>query len=48
VFQTISFLVEKYIDFVQTMIGSRTTGALITMIYKKQLRLSSATNKQFR
>jgi hypothetical protein len=35
VFQTISFLIEKYIDFVQTMIGSRTTGALITMIYKK-------------
>ena len=48
VFQIISFLVEKYIDFVQTMIGSRSTGALIAMIYKKQLRLSSATNKEFR
>jgi ATP-binding cassette, subfamily C (CFTR/MRP), member 1 len=30
------------------MIGSRSTGALIAMIYKKQLRLSSATNKEFR
>tara|TARA_B110000285_G_scaffold232256_1_gene302904 strand:- start:1182 stop:1496 length:315 start_codon:yes stop_codon:yes gene_type:complete len=48
VFQVISFLIEKYIDFIQTMLGSRTTGALITMIYKKQLRLSTATNKTFR
>lgn len=46
-FQTLNFLIEKRVDFVQTMLGARSTGALITLIYKKQLKLSSASNKKF-
>lgn len=35
VLQVLIFLIEKNVDFQQTMLGARSTGCLITMIYKK-------------
>ena len=29
------------------MLGARSTGSLVTLIYKKQLKLSNASNKKF-
>ena len=37
----------EHIGFYQRMIGVKSTNALVAMIFKKQLKLSSATNKSF-
>ena len=45
--QGIAYFMSEHIQFYQRMIGVKTTNALIAMIYEKQLKISSATNKRF-
>jgi len=40
-------MITQNVSYEQVMVGAHSTGALITMIYKKQLMLSSASNKKF-
>lgn len=45
--QAISYMIKENVSFLQQMIGVNSTNALIGLIYEKQLRMSSATNKKF-
>ena len=45
--QSIYYVVSEHLDFYQGMIGIKSTNALIALIYRKQLKISSATNKKF-
>ena len=40
-------IIGMNVDFHQNMLGIKSTNALKGLIYKKQLRMSNATNKQF-
>jgi len=42
-----SSLLIEHVSYYSRMIGVRSTNALISLIYKKQLRVSGATNKGF-
>mmetsp|Transcript_17853 Transcript_17853/g.30300 ORF Transcript_17853/g.30300 Transcript_17853/m.30300 type:complete len:578 (+) Transcript_17853:575-2308(+) len=46
--QAVSYLLSEQIQFKQSMIGSKSTNALVGLIYEKQFRISSATNKLFK
>eukprot|EP00347_Sterkiella_histriomuscorum_P019725 403340529 len=45
--QGLQYIINDHIDYYQRLIGVRSTNALISMIYKKILKVSSATNKKF-
>ena len=45
--QSFYYIVSEHLDFYQRMIGVRSTNAMIALIYEKQLKISSATNKKF-
>mmetsp|Transcript_21329 Transcript_21329/g.33007 ORF Transcript_21329/g.33007 Transcript_21329/m.33007 type:complete len:227 (+) Transcript_21329:396-1076(+) len=45
--QLVSYLLFQHLLYKQIMIGVRSTNCLIHLIYKKQLRVSAATNKKF-
>jgi hypothetical protein len=45
--QSLYYIVSEHLDFYQRMIGVRSTNAMIALIYEKQLKISSATNKKF-
>lgn len=43
----LSYLILEHLTFYQTTMGIKSTNALISYIYRKQLKISSATNKKF-
>lgn len=45
--QGTSYLLSENIGFKQSFVGSKSTNALIALIYEKQFKLSPATNKVF-
>lgn len=45
--QSILYVIVDHIDYYQRIIGVKSTNALISMIYKKSLKVSNATNKRF-
>jgi len=45
--QALFYLISEHLDFYQRMIGVKSTNAMIALIYHKQLKISSATNKRF-
>ena len=45
--QGLQYIIMDHIDYYQRLIGVRSTNALIALIYKKTLKVSSATNKKF-
>ena len=45
--QLFAYIINEHMLFYQILIGTKSSNALISMIYQKQLRLSSATNKKF-
>lgn len=45
--QFIAYVVNEQMCFYQYQLGIKSSNALISMIYQKQLRLSGATNKKF-
>jgi ABC-type multidrug transport system fused ATPase/permease subunit len=45
--QGLGYILAENISFKQNVIGVKSTNALIGLIYDKQMRLSSATNKNF-
>ena len=45
--QGVCFLGAEYASFIQDMFGAKQKEALVGLIYEKQFRISSATNKQF-
>jgi hypothetical protein len=45
--QLIGYLIQEHCDFWQTCTGVRASNALIAFIYEKNLKVSSATNKEF-
>ena len=45
--QGLQYVIVDHIDYYQRMIGVKSTNALISMIYKKSLKVSNATNKKF-
>ena len=45
--QSILYIIVDHIDYYQRIIGVKSTNALISLIYKKSLKVSNATNKRF-
>lgn len=45
--QGLAYLITEHIGFYAAMTGSKSTNALIAMIYDKTFKISSATNKKF-
>jgi len=45
--QGTGYILSENIGFKQSFVGSKSTNALIALIYEKQLKLSTATNKVF-
>ncbi len=45
--QTMSYLIAEHLEYYQKMIGVKQSNALVALIYRKQLKLSAATNKKF-
>ncbi len=45
--QGLSYIIIEHLKLYQRMIGVKSTNALIAMIYEKQLRVTTATNKKF-
>lgn len=45
--QGFAYILAENINFKQNMIGTKSTNALIGLIYQKQLKVSPATNKTF-
>ena len=41
------YLISEHLDFRQRMIGVKSTNAMISLIYQKQLKISSSGNKKF-
>lgn len=45
--QALFYLISEHLEYYQKMIGVKSSNALVAMIYRKQLKISSATNKRF-
>jgi len=45
--QLASYVLFQHLFYYQVMIGVRSTNCLIQLVYKKQLRVSPAVNKEF-
>jgi hypothetical protein len=41
------YLITEHLEYYQKMIGVISANSLVALIFRKQLKLSSATNKQF-
>lgn len=45
--QGLSYFIGEHLKLYQRMIGVKSTNAMIAMIYAKQFRITSSTNKRF-
>jgi UTP-glucose-1-phosphate uridylyltransferase len=45
--QFISRMIDEHLSRYQRMIGVQSTNAMVALIYSKELKVSSATNKRF-
>jgi len=45
--QAVAYMITEHLRLYQRMIGCKSTNAMIALIYEKQFKISSATNKKF-
>jgi len=45
--QFLSRMIDEHLSLYQRMIGVQSTNAMVALIYTKELKVSSATNKRF-
>lgn len=45
--QFLTRMIDEHLGFYQRMIGVQSTNAMVALIYTKELKVSSATNKRF-